>query len=86
MSWNHRVLAFTQPDKSIYFEVHEVYYDKNNNNEPIGYGSKVSAISGDSKKDLRWQINAIKKALEKPVLWGDESQEMKVYKKLKKKV
>lgn len=34
MSWNHRILAHEQPDKSIYFQVHEVYY-KNNNSKKL---------------------------------------------------
>lgn len=82
--WNYRVLAFTQKNGSISFEVHSTYYEEPGS-EPNGYSAPVSGIMGSTKKTLRWELNEMKKALERPILWGDEDKFPKKYKKLKKK-
>ena len=82
--WNYRVLAFMQKNDTIFFELHTVYYEEPDG-KADGYGAPVVGLTGTTKKSLRWELNAMKKALEKPILWGDESKFPKEYKKLKKK-
>ena len=69
MRWNYRVLA-DDSCGDVVFEIYEVYYDKNGN--PNGYSEKPSVVISDNKKGLRWQMNAMKKALDKPVLFSGD--------------
>ena len=70
MSWNHRVLAHKY-EEEIYFEIHEVYYDKNG--IPNGYKEKPVTIGGENIKGMRWSLNKMKECLKKPILWaGDD--------------
>ena len=76
--WNYRVIA-TQIQNSVElgrhdvrFAIHEVHYDDNelpvgfteNPIDPIAFISELS----DPIKSIRWQLDAMKLALEKPVL------------------
>lgn len=61
-------LTFSQlnPElEEMYFEVCEVYYDKNLN--PNGYCAAKS-VGGSDLKGIRWQLNKMKEALKKPIL------------------
>ena len=84
MNWNYRILAFTQPNESVHFEVRCVYY--NEDGVTCGYNIESPVLIENTKKGMRLKLTAIKKAVEKPVLWGDEGKFFKVYKKLKKKI
>lgn len=70
MGWNHRVLAHKYQEE-IYFEIYEVYYDKNG--IPNGYKEKPVTIGGENIKGIRWTLNKMKECLKKPILWaGDD--------------
>lgn len=85
MSWNHRLMArvYKLPTgkTEIYFEIHEVYYDKND--KPDSYTTNPVDVSGYSEKDIRWSLEMMLKCLNKPILWyGDKfPQEYKPIKK-----
>jgi hypothetical protein len=58
----------------MYFEVYEVYYDKDG--KPNGYTANPITIGGDSLEGLHWTADRIKEALSKPILWeGDRFPE-----------
>jgi len=71
----YRILAYQQENKSILFEVRDV--------ERGSYEVNLCELN---KKDLCKKLKEIKKASEKPVLWGNTSKIGQVYKKLKQKV
>ena len=68
MSWNYRVLVHQCKDE-VYLQIHEVYYDKNNN--PDGYSEK-GIVAGDDISSLRWTLNEMQKCLNSPILWAGE--------------
>ena len=74
MSWNHRVLVteYTHADGEVetWFSIHEVYYDKDG--KPEGPTKNAIAVAGNSKKELKWTLNEMRKCLGKPFLWGDD--------------
>jgi len=74
----YRILAFQQDNKSILFEVREVEEGEDCNFEV--------SLCELTKKELCKKLKEIKKASEKPVLWGNTSRIGQVYKKLKQKV
>lgn len=83
-TWNFRILAFIdkrRPEK-IYFECRTVYYT---DNVPTSFCEEGTTLYGMNKKSLRWQFNAMKEAMTKPILWGGDKFPKK-YKRLKKKV
>ena len=67
MYWNHRVLASEQ-NGEIYFQIHEVYYDKND--KPDGYTKNSISVGGENIKEINWTLNKIKKCLKEPILWA----------------
>jgi len=69
MSWNYRLLAFENEDET-YFQIHEVYY--NDRGAPNGYTENPVPVYGESIKGVKWVIDEMKKALEKPTLWGGD--------------
>lgn len=82
--WNYRILAFTQEDESVLFVVREVYDDEYG--KTTGMKNVDLSLITTSKKQMRLEVTAIKKAMERPVLWGDGDKLFKPYKKLKKKI
>ena len=54
--WNHRVMAHEQPDGSVYFQVHEVFYK---NEVPDSYTSNPITIGGEDVKSLKWTVQKI---------------------------
>jgi hypothetical protein len=53
------------------YTIHEVYYDKQG--IPNGYVEMPSAPISDDVSGLQWNLNMMKQALDKPVLWtGDK--------------
>jgi len=75
--WNFRILAFKDVTGEVFFQVYEVYYK---DNIPNGYGREAVLFS-DTKKGLKWYNKMHKKALKKPILWGDENFPKKYKKK-----
>lgn len=79
MGWNYRILAH-QHDHVIDFQIHEVYYDKENN--PISYTSNPVSVTGESIKSINWTLNKMKVSLMKPIIWaGDKFPNIYTYKK-----
>lgn len=64
MSWNHRVFA-NEHKGEVYFTIHETYYNKKG--IPNGY-TESKTIGAEDIKGLRWTLNKMKEALEKPIL------------------
>lgn len=69
MSWNYRVLAL-EHDKEIYFQIREVYYDKEG--IPNSYSTSPSYIESENISGMEWTLNAYKEALSKPILYSGE--------------
>lgn len=82
MSWNYRVIYHPPSkvkvgDKTFeqeeYLAIHEVYYDENDN--PDGE-TEDCILCGDEGKDsllsLKWKLEQMGKALEKPILNYEE--------------
>jgi hypothetical protein len=84
MKLDYRILAFTQPDKTVLFTVREITYSEDG--QPNNHTDFAPLLIGLTKKELCIKLKDIKKASEKPVLWGDEKRWGKVYKKLKNKL
>jgi hypothetical protein len=64
MMWNHRVVRTFDETYGEYFELAEVYYDKDN--KPYAYGS--ASIGGESQYSLAQQLEQFKQGIEMFVL------------------
>ena len=86
MSWNYRII-YHPPSKikvgdkifkqEEYLAIHEVYYDENNNPDGV---TEDCILSGDEGKDsglsLKWKLEQMKNALNKPILNFEELTEI----------
>lgn len=73
MSWNHRVFKHkhVEPDGREYFSygIHEAYYlDRTRADVVSNYTPEAERVEGDSLEDLKWTLESMLKALNKPVL------------------
>lgn len=66
--WNHRVLRFANQHHGGWFAIHEVYYRKG---VPESYTVEPCKITAESLEDLRWMLEQMLLALDKPILDGD---------------
>ena len=70
MSWDYRVYKHTFKTKSgheySYYGVHEAYYE--NGSIPVRRSHECVKAEADSLEDLKWTLESMLKALEKPVL------------------
>jgi hypothetical protein len=64
MMWNHRIVSTVDEMGNEYFELSEVYYDRDGH--PYAYGDAM--IGGDYVEDLHEQVEFFKKSLELPIL------------------
>jgi hypothetical protein len=64
MMWNHRIVSTVDEMGNEYFELSEVYYDRDGH--PYAYGD--AKIGGDYIEDLHEQVELFKKSLELPIL------------------
>ena len=64
MTWNHRVIEFTDEDGDKWYSIQEVYYDEND--KPMGYCDPF--VGSDSLGGLNTLIERFKEASEQPVL------------------
>lgn len=64
MTWNHRVVRFEDEEMGEYFEIKEVFYDKDGGLS--GYSD--ATIMSDSFDGLHEQITWFKTATSKPVI------------------
>lgn len=66
MSWNYRVMRHVG-DGEEWLGIHEVYYD--DNGKPNGHTEDEIAPTSDEGVDgLRWVLDRMMEALDKPVL------------------
>lgn len=66
--WDYRVIEFVTPDGQPWRAIHEVHYE---NNVPWGYSEGHAAVTSDAEDmdaGLRWVLDRMREALEKPVL------------------
>lgn len=67
MGWNHRVIKKVEKDDTqVWYGIHEVYYDKDGNVD--GYTMEPRRLLGENIDELRWTLEKMIEALEKPVL------------------
>jgi len=74
MSWNYRVFK-TIHENSTEYDIREIYYESGNDKNPTAYTAdpvKPEAFWEDVNStpidDLRWQLEQMLEALDKPVL------------------
>lgn len=74
-TWNFRILAKKDLSGNVCFEVYEVHYE---NDKPLACTENSIKIfaeddgTEDPIESIQWQLDAIKKATEKPVLNYDD--------------
>jgi len=69
MSWNYRVIRKKSDvviDEPFYYEIHEVYYNKNG--KPDSWTTDSIAPSGDSLEDLQQCLKLMLNDTKKPIL------------------
>ncbi len=74
MSWNFRVIKTkVEGDPFIEFEygIHEVYYNLETG-KPNGYHSKPRRVDAETIEELKWTLNKMLEALDKPVLTKED--------------
>lgn len=64
MTWNHRVVRFNDEEMGEYFEIKEVFYDKDGSLS----GFSEATIMSDSFEGLHEQIEWFKTATSKPII------------------
>lgn len=72
MTWNHRVIAYINKDADTHFAIEEVYY--NGDKTPRSY-AKDSVVCGDNVEELKWVLERMQAALDKPILSADNFPE-----------
>lgn len=82
MSWEFRVMKqkYHHPinnEDMYYYGIHEVFYNKDNTD--FSYTADAVDVGGDSLEDIRWVLEAMLKALDKPVLdYGTDNGQSKM--------
>jgi len=66
MYWNHRMVNFTEDDES-WIEICEVFYD--DDHTPLLYSEKGVSVAGETKEELKNQLELMLSCLNKPVLF-----------------
>lgn len=67
-TWNHRVLAHNC-EGEVYFQIHEVHYDKKGN--PKSYTQNGVSVGGEDYAAMQWVFSQMQECLTKPVLSAD---------------
>ena len=85
MSWNYRVIRVykypellrrNNPDigeSDIFYSIHDVYYDDNQNIVNIG---RDSPVVGDNIGELKWVLQKMLEACDKPVIDYNTGEEV----------
>jgi hypothetical protein len=66
VSWNHRIIRYTDGEGTTHFGIHEVYYGSGG--EPEMYTENPVAPYGESLDELRRDIEHMMGAFNHPVL------------------
>ncbi len=69
MSWNHRVMRFSN-DSEEWFGVHEVYYHEDGRLR--GYTTEAVNVMGETVEELRAILERMLASLNKPILTADD--------------
>ena len=69
MSWNYRIMAWTQ-EENPYLQIHSVYYDEKG--KPKNYSERGEWAGGDTLKEIESELELMKLALKKPILWAGD--------------
>lgn len=69
-TWNYRVVRHKSqregwPD---HLQIHEVHYE---NDKPVSVSADGARIGGDNVDEIKWALERIREALEKPILEYD---------------
>jgi hypothetical protein len=59
--WNYRIIKTTKAGETLY-AIHEVFYD------PMGAATDHEPVVSEDLDGIRWQLEMMAKAREKPVL------------------
>jgi hypothetical protein len=68
MTWNYRLMAHKDGD-DLYFEIHEVYYEKN---IPVKYSASPISVGAHSLSGVRECLNKMYEVLVQPVIWAGD--------------
>jgi hypothetical protein len=82
MPWNFRVLRHLSPpigavEQEPTFAIHEVYFDKGKEATPHSCATGSVTLSSDNVDGLRWMLEQMAKALDKPIIDYDSFQQPK---------
>jgi hypothetical protein len=55
------------PQDELHFRIHEVHYD--DDGKPKSYTTEAVCVAGENFEDMKWSIEKMLEALDKPVLW-----------------
>lgn len=72
MTWNYRIVRFSDPE---WYQIHEVHYDSSG--EPTSMTARSVCLEGESKDDIEKEIALIMRAFREPILDADELPWMK---------
>ena len=70
MSWNYRVVSYTDVEGETHLGIHEVYYDKDG--RPSMYTESAMAPYGETLEELTKDLEHMRVALTKPVLTEED--------------
>jgi hypothetical protein len=78
MSWSYRVVKQVTKiplgDMDISYAIHEVYTDENG--DIVNISEKPSYVIGDDAKGLKWQLEKMMLACDKPVIEYNTGEEL----------
>ena len=76
MTWNHRIIRTDGgwADEGHLYQIHECYYESENEEIPTASTEKPTAVSAESVDGLRWMLKQMVKCLGRPVLEYDEEK------------
>lgn len=78
MSWNHRIIRHIEPrthmDDSIYYAIHEVYYDEDG--KVNGWTEEPIRIMEESLEDLKVTLQRLTESFDNPVIDYDTGQDI----------
>ena len=67
-NWNYRVIRHSSPTET-WLGIHEVHM---NGDEITGWTEEPASVTDDTAESLRWQLNKMLEALNKPILEENE--------------
>jgi hypothetical protein len=72
MHWNYRVIRHqsisARGEHDCWLAIHEAYYPDDSSDIPNGYTEEPVPVAGEDLEELRWKLERMLEALEKPIL------------------